>query len=75
MKTIERIAEEITKTETKISELQTRLRDLRKQKSELEDREILSLVRGVSATPAQLQELLKTLQANQNKEDSTEHEK
>jgi septal ring factor EnvC (AmiA/AmiB activator) len=74
MKTVERIDEEITKTKGKISELQTRLRDLEKQKKELEDREYLSLVRGIAATPGQLHELLKTLQGNQKKEESGENE-
>lgn len=70
MKSIERLTEEITKTKAKISDLQTRLRDLERQKTELENAEIVALVRGVAATPKELGKLLQSLHGNQDKEES-----
>ena len=51
---IERVSKEIEKTKGKISEWQARLRELEKQKTELENIEIVELVRGVEASPAEL---------------------
>ena len=51
---IEKIETEIDKTKSKISELQIRLRELERQKTEIENTEIVGLVRGVDATPQEL---------------------
>ena len=51
---IKKIEAEIDKTKTKISDLQTRLRELECQKTEIENTEIVELVRGVDATPQEL---------------------
>lgn len=51
---IDRVIAEIDKTKTKISEYNSRLRELEKQKTELENTEIVELVRGVEASPAEL---------------------
>ena len=45
---------EIDKVKTKVTELQARLRDLERQKTEIENTEIVELVRGVDATPQEL---------------------
>ncbi|MCL2565884.1 MAG: DUF4315 family protein [Defluviitaleaceae bacterium] len=56
---IQRVCNEIEKTKIKISEQQTRLRDLEKQKTELENLEIVSVVRGMNISIAELAEVLK----------------
>ena len=44
---IERVIKEIDKTKEKISEFQAKLRELEKQKTELENMEIVDAVRGM----------------------------
>ena len=56
---IERVCKEIDKTKGKISEQQTRLRELEKQKTELENTEIVDVVRGMNISFADLAEVLK----------------
>ena len=47
---IDKVCAEINKTKAKISDYQARLRELEKQKTELENIEIVELVRGVEAS-------------------------
>ena len=56
---IERVSKEIEKTKEKINEQQARLRELEKQKTELENLDIVSTVRGMNISLADLGELLK----------------
>lgn len=56
---IERVSRDIQKTKDKISEFQTRLRELEKQKTELENMEIVDVVRGMDISLADLAALLK----------------
>ena len=56
---IERVCKEIDKTKVKINEQQTRLRELEKQKIELENIEIVDAVRGMNINFVELAELLK----------------
>ena len=51
---IERVSKDIQKTKDKISEFQTRLRELEKQKTELENIEIVDAVRGMDISLADL---------------------
>jgi TolA-binding protein len=60
---IERVCKEIDKMKGKISELQTRLRELEKQKTELENIEIVEAVRGMDISFADLADLLKAARA------------
>ncbi len=60
---IERICKEIDKTKCKISEFQARLRELEKQKTELENLEIIGAVRGMDISLADLAALLKNTRA------------
>lgn len=57
---IERVSKDIQKTKDKISEFQTRLRELEKQKTELENIEIVDAVRGMDISLPDLAALLKT---------------
>ena len=61
---IERLEKEIDKTKTKIAEMQTRLRDLEKQKMELENTDYVAIARSFHLTPQQLAEFLKSQQAS-----------
>ena len=60
---IEKLEKEIGKTKTKIAELQARLRDLEKQKTELENTDYVAIARSFHLTPQQLAEFLKSQQA------------
>lgn len=51
---IDKVVEEINKLKVKISEYQTRLRDLERQKTEMENAEIVSMVRGIDVAPDEL---------------------
>lgn len=57
---IEKITDEIAKTKAKISELQNRLRDLERQKTDAENNEIVTLVRGMDVAPEKLRAFLET---------------
>ena len=56
---IERVSKDIDKTKDKISEFQTKLRELEKQKTELENMEIVDAVRGMDISLTDLAALLK----------------
>lgn len=56
---IERVSKDIQKTKDKINEFQTKLRELEKQKTELENMEIVDAVRGMDISLPDLAALLK----------------
>lgn len=56
---IQRVMKEMEKTRDKIGVLQARLRDLEKQKTELENTEIISAVRGMDISLTELADMLK----------------
>ena len=58
---IERVIKDIDKTKEKISEFQSRLRELEKQKTELENIEIVEAVRGMDSPLNDLPAILKAL--------------
>ncbi len=51
---MKRVNDEIAKTEAKIIEFQTRLKDLKNQKTELENTAIIAIVRGADIRPEEL---------------------
>ncbi len=51
---ISKITNEIAKTREKITDLQTKLRDLERQKTEQENNEIVEIIRAVDVTPREL---------------------
>ena len=70
---------EMEKTRDKIGVLQARLRDLEKQKTELENTEIISAVRGMDISMTELADMLKAASGQvgpnmtvQKKEDNEE---
>ena len=58
---IERVNKDIDKAKEKISEFQARLRELEKQKTELENTEIVKAVRGMNIPLTDLPAILKAL--------------
>ena len=58
---IERVISEIEKIKSKISEFQAKLRALEKQKTDLENEQIVSIVRGEKISDAELAQLMKSL--------------
>lgn len=60
---IEKLEKEIDKTKNKIAEMQARLRDLEKQKTELENTDYVAIARSFHLTPQQLAEFLKLQQS------------
>ena len=60
---IEKVTEAIAKTKRKIIDSQARLRDLERQKLELENADILATVRSIDVPPEELKSLIQRLQA------------
>ena len=59
---IEKLAKDIEKAKAKIAEQQASLRDLEKQKTELENTDFVAVARSYHLTPQELAEFLKTRQ-------------
>lgn len=65
---IEKLAKDIEKTKAKIAEQQARLRDLEKQKTELENTDFVAVARSYHLTPQELAEFLKMRKMDSDKE-------
>ena len=59
MNRLEKIEKDLEKAREKAAECQAKVRELEKQKTELENIEIVELVRGVEASPAELAAFIK----------------
>ena len=79
---LDRIDAEIAKTREKISEQQARLKELLSQKTELENLQIVQLVRSMRLSPAELTALLSgggipsmnAVPEEMNEQEDTDHE-
>lgn len=71
---IEKLAKDIEKTKAKIAEQQARLRDLEKQKTELENTDFVAVARSYHLTPQELAEFLKTRQMESSQEPSPQEQ-
>lgn len=77
---LKKILAEIEKTKEKISQQQTKLRELERQKTELENTEIVELVRSNRMNTAELTAFLKAYREKDGapltipKQEDTEHE-
>ena len=60
---LEKLTAEIKKTKARITVLQARLQEMEQQQSELENTEIVELVRSVTATPEELAAFIKAFRA------------
>lgn len=58
---IEKINIEIAKQQSAIEKAQARIKELKRQRTELENTDIIGLVRAIDATPEELAALLRTL--------------
>ena len=58
---LEKLGIEIAKTKAKIETMQARLREMEKQKTELENTDYVSIARSYNMTPAELAEFLKAM--------------
>ena len=65
---IEKLNRDIEKTETKIAELQDKLREYKKQKTDLENSELIAFCRDNHLTPAELAEFLQKRKANETED-------
>lgn len=61
---IEKLDKEIEKTKAKIAEQQAKLRDLEKQKTELENTDFVAIARSYDLTPQQLADFLRSRKGN-----------
>lgn len=59
---IDKVIEEISKTKLQIDELQIRLKKLEQQKTEIENSEIIGIVRGGNISADELFEMIKLFQ-------------
>lgn len=71
---IEKLAKDIEKTKAKIAEQQARLRDLEKQKTELENTDFVAVARSYHLTPQELAEFLKMRKVDSDKEPLTQEQ-
>ena len=74
---IQKIVTEIEKVKGKIATQQARLRELEQQKTELENTEIVGMVRGLEVTPEELASIIQAIRsglpvATQNPEEQEE---
>lgn len=59
---IEKLGKEIEKTKSRIADMQGKLRELEKQKTELENTDFVAVARSYNLTPGELADFLKTRQ-------------
>lgn len=60
---IQKVEAEIEKVKAKITAQQARLRELEQQKTELENTEIVGMVRGLDVSPEELATLIQAIRA------------
>ena len=70
---IKKIDSEYEKNAAKITELQERQRELEKQRLELENLDIIGMVRSMGLTPDQLAALIQGARSNEKKEEPAAH--
>ena len=63
---LQKIIGEIEKTKRKLADYQSRLRELERQKTEVENADIVALVRGMDILPGELQEIARQIMGRQN---------
>ena len=67
---LQKVNKDIERTRAKIEELQGFLPDLEKQRTELENLEIVRTIRGANIAPGDLTEFITAYRAGQNRQDS-----
>ena len=61
---LQKILTEISRTKEKIAAQQTRLRELEQQKTELENIEIVGIIRGLDVAPEELASFIKAFRSS-----------
>lgn len=64
---IQKLRTEITKVRSRIDHLQERLVEMERQREELENTEIVEMVRSISATPEELADFIKAFRSDARK--------
>lgn len=72
---IEKLRMELQKNKSKITELQSKNRELEKQICELEDTDIVGMVRERGLSPEQLMQMLLGAPVHKNKKEEPHYEK
>lgn len=62
---LKKMTDEMEKTKAKISELQSRYKDLERQKTELENANIIAMVRGIDVPPDEFAEFVRLFKEQQ----------
>ncbi len=60
---LQKVTDEIEKLRRKVNDYQSRLRDLERQKTEMENADIVAMVRGIDIPPEQLAEFVRAFMA------------
>ena len=68
---IEKLENEIVKTREKLVEMQERLKNLERQKTEMENSEIVALFRSLDMTPSELAAFIKEMQPEKKNKHQT----
>lgn len=65
---IDKVAREIEKTRAKITEAQERLKELERQKTDMENTEIVNLFRSINVAPGELADFIRAYKENGSEE-------
>ena len=62
---LKKVIDEMEKTKVKISDMQSRMRDLERQKTELENADIIAMIRGIDVPPDEFGEFVRLFKEQQ----------
>ena len=62
---LKKVTDEIEKTRAKISDMQSKLKDLERQKTELENADIIAMIRGIDVPPDEFGEFVRLFKEQQ----------
>ena len=62
---LKKLIDEMEKTKVKISDMQSRMRDLERQKTELENADIIAMIRGIDVPPDEFGEFVRLFKEQQ----------
>lgn len=62
---LKKVTDEMDKTRAKISELQSRFKELERQRTELENADIIAMVRGIDVPPDEFGEFVRLFKEQQ----------
>ena len=62
---LKKVIDEMEKTRVKISDMQSRMRDLERQKTELENADIIAMIRGIDVPPDEFGEFVRLFKEQQ----------